>query len=198
MPIPPHLHLLKMQRTSWREINMPTIIYTKKDLTKACSNTKSTLIKKLQKGTITSISKTAIYEDLAKRLNLKSARTLWDSNYKYREYLDSWYDNFCMDIEKISPKESPTTEPKILEINNNLDQNIQIKIKQQNQKIEDLERIIKTLRLENESLRLSKIERFGYIDKLHLLSELIDEVGIKELYELINKLYLVSIDSTTQ
>ena len=84
--------------------------YEKRDLTVACSNVKRDLVSKLKKGTIKSITKTLAVNEIAKRLGLKSARTLWKPEYTHRVYLDNWYNNLEEQIISLdlSPKEEST------------------------------------------------------------------------------------------
>lgn len=177
--------------------------YTKRDLTVACSNVKRDLFNKLKKGNIKSVTKTLAINELAKRLGLKSARTLWKPEYQHRKYLDDW----CNSLEEqanaleLSPREesasfadtssskkemtprayAPSDSSSIPDLNK--------KIKEQNKTIDELKSIIRTLRIENESLRTAKLYRLSRLDNAEVLDESIDELELENLYKVITSLY---------
>lgn len=165
--------------------------YTKKDLTKACATVKSLYTNKVRKGTCHEVSKTSVFSEIAKRLSLRSSRTLWRPKNEYREYLDTWYERFENDLKELQTSIYGTSGTPSKESTHHTSDNNKsnVELQGQGKKIKELENIIRTLRLENEALRLSKTERFGHIDNLNLLPESIDPAELTILYEYVSKLY---------
>lgn len=170
--------------------------YSKRDLTVACSNVKRDLVSKLKKGTIKSITKTLAVNEIAKRLGLKSARTLWKPEYTYREYLDDWYSNLEEQIISLdlSPKEKSTISTNAInpqpESSPRADApSDSSSVSELNATINELKSIIRTLRIENESLRMAKLHRLSRLDNTEILNESIDDIELEKLYIDITSLY---------
>ncbi len=170
--------------------------YEKRDLTVACSNVKRDLVSKLKKGTIKSITKTLAVNEIAKRLGLKSARTLWKPEYTHRVYLDNWYNNLEEQIISLdlSPKEESTISTNAIntkpESSPRADAHSDSSsVSELNATINELKSIIRTLRIENESLRMAKLHRLSRLDNTEILNESIDDIELEKLYIAITSLY---------
>jgi len=177
--------------------------YSKRNLTVACSNVKRDLVSKLKKGTIKNITKTLAINEIAKRLGLKSSRTLWKPEYSYRKYLDDWYSNVEKQIVSLnlSPKEKSTISRNASDSENESSSRVDTSsssssisqlnttINELNTTISELKGIIRTLRIENESLRIAKLHRLSRLDNTEILDESIDDLELEKLYKVITSLY---------
>ena len=172
--------------------------YTKRDLTVACSKLKGFIIRKIESGDleIKSITKNYIYNDLARRLELSSGSSLWKSNYIHKDYLDKWYSGLLESIESCkpattsTPKQSGCTNNVIDTTANQVTEDDLRTIKELKSTIDTLNSIITNLRIENESLRMSRIHRVRRLDESpDILDESIDDVQLYKLYQAVSTLY---------
>lgn len=183
--------------------------YSKRDLVVICSKIKKSIEKDLKSGVIDKkkITKSYVYNEIAKRLKLSSSASFYKKGYIYYEQLENWYIGFCKSIDEITP--STTTEIKSTislknnSINNHSDSDLsesnseetnklRSKIKEQDELIKYLNNVIKELRMENESLRLNRISKLHKLDadrKSDILDESLDSIEIKHLYTVIKKLH---------
>ena len=184
--------------------------YSKRDLVVTCSKTKKSIEKNLEIGKIDKkkITKSYVYNELAKRLKLSDSASFYRKTYIYYEYLDSWYKGLCEyieELEEINPLESSDStlnsknssssnynNPTPSEYKSEEIDNLRLEIKEKDKLIKYLNNVIKELRMENESLRLNRINRIHKLDsnrKSDILDESLDSVEIKHLYDVIKKLY---------
>ena len=183
--------------------------YSKRDLVVICSKFKTSIEKDLKSGVIDKkkITKSYVYNEIAKRLNLSSSASFYKKEYMYYEQLEKWYIGFCKSIDEITTPSATetksTTSSKNNPINNHSDfdlsksdseetNKLRSKIKEQDELIKYLNNVIKELRMENESLRLNRISKLHKLDadrKSDILDESLDSVEIKHLYTVIKKLY---------
>lgn len=172
--------------------------YTKRDLTVACSKLKSYILKKIQSGDleIKSITKSYVCNDLARRLKLSSGSSLWKSNYLYKDYLDEWYSGLLESIEPYASattstyKKSRGTTDTIDTTPTQVTESNSETIMELKSTIDTLNSIITTLRIENESLRMSRIHRVRKLDESpDILDESIDDVQLYKLYQVVSSLY---------
>lgn len=171
--------------------------YTKRDLTVACSKLKGFIIRKIESGDleIKSITKNYIYNDLARRLELSSGSSLWKSNYIHKDYLDKWYSGLLESIEPFKPTTSSekqcecTTDVVATPTGQATEEDLKT-IKELKSTIDTLNSIITNLRIENESLRMSRIHRVRRLDESpDILDESIDDVQLYKLYQAVSTLY---------
>lgn len=183
--------------------------YSKRDLVVICSKFKTSIEKDLKSGVIDKkkITKSYVYNEIAKRLNLSSSASFYKKEYMYYGQLEKWYIGFCKSIDEITTPSATetksTTSSKNNPINNHSDfdlsksdseetNKLRSKIKEQDELIKYLNNVIKELRMENESLRLNRISKLHKLDadrKSDILDESLDSVEIKHLYSVIKKLY---------
>lgn len=183
--------------------------YTKRDLIVVCSRFKTSIEKDLKSGVIDKkkITKSYVYNEIAKRLKLSSSASFYKKGYIYHEQLEKWYIGFCKSIDEITPPSVTETKSTISSENNPINNHsdfdlyesnseetnkLRSKIKEQDELIKYLNNVIKELRMENESLRLSRISKLHKLDadrKSDILDESLDSVEIKHLYTVIKKLY---------
>lgn len=138
--------------------------YTKTDLSKAASQAKRQIINKFKQGTQIKITKTEAFNIISRKLKLKSSRTLWLGDT--RNYLDEWFskleDNIKEYLSDTQNKEQNLSTPSL---SDELDvQELISKLNKKSILIKEYEKSIKTLREENENLRLLVIEKHGKID----------------------------------
>ncbi|WP_455543492.1 hypothetical protein [Intestinibacter sp.] len=167
--------------------------YTKRDLTVACSKIKTSIKKRIASSELElkSVTKNLVYADLAKRLKLSGTSAFWKPTYPHKEYLDNWYNELVKSIEQDMPANTVSQKVTLDTANaNKIPQDIINKINEQKEMIEHLNKIIVNLRIENESLRLSRLHRLKKIDSsIEILNESIDDVELNNLYKVICDLY---------
>lgn len=183
--------------------------YTKRDLVVACSRTKKSIEKDFRVGKIekNKITKSYIYNELAKRLRLSSSAIFYKKTYMYYDYLDTWHKGLYQHIENITPISTDKSNFIVNSKNNyssnrnNLDfskddskkiDKLISEIKEKDELIKYLNSVIKELRMENESLRLSRISKIHKLDidrNSDILDESLDSVEVKHLYSVIKRLH---------
>lgn len=134
--------------------------YSQATLTYVASQIKRQLINRVKKDPANKFTKTEVFELIARKLDLKSARTLWLGNS--RLYLDEWYFKLEQQIQELldetpTKHHSPTIET--TDINQ-----LQSQLKMKDTLIREYEKVIAVLRQENEYLRLRVIDKHGKIN----------------------------------
>ncbi|WP_160670497.1 hypothetical protein [Clostridium sp. C8-1-8] len=138
--------------------------YTKSDLSEVASQAKREIINKIKKGTLQSITKSNALDLIARKLKLKSARTLWYGDS--REYLDEWFsklNNQIDDILKLNTPQQPSPSPLFQNQDKELS-DFEMIIRDKSMLIIEYEKANRILREENEKLRLLVLEKHGKID----------------------------------
>ncbi len=181
-----------------------TCTYSKRDLQQACSKVKRKVQSNISSGKldITIFNKTYLFNEVAKKLKLKSGSAFHKTGYEYYEYLNNWYKVVSDEIKefennKVVIKSKSDSICKV-DVSNENNRDIIIQLKEKDDMIDYLNNVIKQLRMENESLRLKRIHRLHKLDVnkgSDILDETIDANEIKELYNLISKLYNATFDS---
>lgn len=168
--------------------------YDKRQLSVACSKLKTQILKKIEQSQLSTeqVTKTFVFNELSKKLNLTSSSSFWKPSFKYKEYLEDWYSNLDESLKERASKSQPeveitTTTNKVCSGSNS--SNLSKEVKEKNDIIDSLLAAINTLRIENESLRLARLSRLGYIDNAEILNEEIDDAELEKLYKIITKLY---------
>ena len=168
--------------------------YDKRALSVACSKLKTQIVKKVELNelNIEQVTKTFVFNELSKKLNLTSSSSFWKPTFQHKEYLENWYSKLDAQLKEMSSKNQTnvkidkTTDASYNNINNG---NLLKELKEKNTVIESLLDAITTLRIENESLRLAKLSRLGYVDNVEILNENIDDIELEKLYKIITNLY---------
>ncbi len=168
--------------------------YDKRTLSVACSKLKTQLIKKVKQSELKEgqITKTFVFQQLAKKLNLTSSSSFWKPSFQYKEYLENWYYNLVVELKESVPQNDPNIKlnTSIETQCNNIDTQLLLKeLKEKKSTIDSLLSIISTLRVENESLRLKKLPRLLSVDKIDILSEEINDTELEQLYQVVSNLY---------
>lgn len=173
--------------------------YTKRDLQIACSKVKRKVQSDINLGILNTsiVNKTYLYNEIGKKLKLRSGSAFHKPGYEHYEYLNKWYNGVAQEIEKFCNSKSDTPSSDC-----NIDNNVEDKqilspdlsreLHEKNLLIEHLNKVIKALRMENETLRLKRIHRLHNLDAnkgSDILDENIDANEIKTLYELISNIY---------
>lgn len=174
--------------------------YEKRDLQIACSKVKRKVLSDINSNCLDTsiVNKTYLYNEIGKKLKLRSGSAFHKPKYEYYEYLNKWYEGVAEEIEKYinSKPQAPSINCDIdsSSINENppIDPNLSQELQEKNLMIEHLNRVIKELRMENETLRLKRIHRLHNLDankSSDILNENINSDELKALYELISKIY---------
>lgn len=174
--------------------------FEKRDLQVACSKVKRKVLSDIDSSCLDTsvVNKTYLYNEIGKKLKLRSGSAFHKPKYEYYEYLNNWYEGVAKEIEKYtnSKPEAPSIDCDIdsyaIMENPVVDPNLIQELQQKNLMIEHLNRVIRELRMENETLRLKRIHRLHNLDAnktSDILNESINSDEIKELYELISNIY---------
>lgn len=173
--------------------------YEKRDLQIACSKVKTKVQRDISSGSLDAsiVNKTYLYNEIGKKLKLRSGSAFHKPGYKYYEYLNKWYDGVAQEIEEYYNSKSYTSFPDCnidnpVEEKQTLSPDLSLELHQKDLMIEHLNKVIKELRMENETLRLKRIHRLHNLDVnkgSDILDESIDSNEIKTLYELISNIY---------
>lgn len=174
--------------------------YKKRDLQVACSKVKAKVQSDISSLCLDTsvVNKTYLYNEVGKKLKLRSGSAFHKPGYEHYEYLNKWYEGVAQLIEKytISKPEATYTEDNIdnnpIEEKQIADQDLMQALQQKNLLIEHLNRVIRELRMENETLRLRRIHRLHNLDAnktSDVLDENITSKEIEDLYELISNIY---------
>jgi len=173
--------------------------YTKRDLQIACSRVKRKVQDDIKLGSLDTsiVNKTYLYNEIGKKLKLRSGSAFHKPAYEHYEYLNNWYNGVAQEIEKYCNSKSDTSS-----LDCNIDNPVQeeqilspdlsLELQRKNLMIEHLNKVIRELRMENETLRLKRISRLHNLDTdkgSDILDESIDSNEIKALYELISNIY---------
>jgi len=173
--------------------------YEKRDLQIACSKVKRKVLSDINSNCLDTsiVNKTYLYNEIGKKLKLRSGSAFHKPAYEHYEYLNNWYNGVAQEIEKYCNSKSDTSS-----LDCNIDNPVQeeqilspdlsLELQRKNLMIEHLNKVIRELRMENETLRLKRISRLHNLDTdkgSDILDESIDSNEIKALYELISNIY---------
>lgn len=126
---------------------------------------KRKLLNDVKKGRLSRLSKSDVYDMIAKRprIRLKSSRMLWTGSYK--EYLEKWFTKLNEEIQLIldsaSEGEPTITSPEIVAQEH---RELQAKVTHLTQLISTYKDALDELRIENGQYRELISQRFGDID----------------------------------
>jgi hypothetical protein len=141
------------------------VSFSSSDLAWECAQVKRKLLNDVKKGRLSRLSKSDVYDMIAKRprIRLKSSRMLWTGSYK--EYLEKWFTKLNEEIQLIldsASKGEPTiTSPEIVAQEH---RELQAKVTHLTQLISTYKDALDELRIENGQYRELISQRFGDID----------------------------------
>ncbi|AIW40112.1 hypothetical protein ACYCS5_27805 [Paenibacillus sp. SEL3] len=141
------------------------VSFSSSDLAWECAQVKRKLLNDVKKGRLSRLSKSDVYDMIAKRprIRLKSSRMLWTGSYK--EYLEKWFTKLNEEIQLIldsaSEGEPTITSPEIVAQEH---RELQAKVTHLTQLISTYKDALDELRIENGQYRELISQRFGDID----------------------------------
>jgi hypothetical protein len=141
------------------------VSFSSSDLAWECAQVKRKLLNDVKKGRLSRLSKSDVYDMIAKRprIRLKSSRMLWTGSYK--EYLGKWFTKLNEEIQLIldsaSEGEPTITSPEIVAQEH---RELQAKVTHLTQLISTYKDALDELRIENGQYRELISQRFGDID----------------------------------
>ncbi|MED3554339.1 hypothetical protein [Cytobacillus praedii] len=135
--------------------------YTKEDLYKATSTVKRTLKNQFEKGNLSKITKTEVFDMIYPKLGLTSRRTLW--NCPQSDYLNDWYAGLQIELNELKNRTTTVSE-RFLPRDGETVADLMNTLAQKNRYITLLEERIKKLSSENEQLRIANNGKYTKID----------------------------------
>jgi hypothetical protein len=142
------------------------------DLHYEAAQVKRKILNDVRHGRLRKLNKQEIFGLIASRprINLKSDRVLWEG--EPRIYLDAWYTKVVDEVAHILGNIKATTGGELAEgtpARSGISlaeqiQELELKVKEQHALIQSQQRMLDTLRVENEKLRLQLLTRHSKID----------------------------------